>query len=225
MVIVGFLEFVGYREWTESLGNDREWYIQATQAKLYQLNQLYTSQHEGLVFPLRFDMQVIFLPPSLNKEEYVKGLEEALKPYTPTQINIELLCGPIPQVLEGGTLNINKCEDKMVVAHADLNYFTQRTRQVGPYLAYLEILDIFHQYALKLKDKALVQYLGGDNLAIVADKENLAIILQELTSRKGIKVGIGISHSPRKAFSLAAKALGTIRKEGRIRTHLIEEDS
>jgi len=225
MVQIGFLEFLGYREWTESLGHDREWYIQATQAKLYQINQLFTSQYEGLVLPLRYDMQLMILPPEIDRERYIKGLIEALKPYTPTEVSIELMCGPIPEVLERRNHVREKCGGKVAVFHADLNYFTKRTKEVGPYLTYLEILDVVHEYAMSLKEAAIVQYLGGDNLAVIAEKEKLDSVINELVKRKGIKIGIGISHSPRKAFALAAKSLGVIRKEGRVRTYLIEEDS
>ncbi len=231
MVLVGVIRFVGYREWTESLGPDREWYIQVVQSKIYQVNQLYTAEYEGLALPLRYDIQLVILPGNINVKKYVNGLKYILKPYSPTPLKVTLLCGPVPDVIE----KVKTYEElgdyyepcrpvDVVVAHADLNYFTQKTFSHGPYVTYVEMMKLVSHFANVLENKAIVQYLGGDNLAIITSKEKMKDVIQTLTKWNGIKVGVGISPYPRKAFAMAAKALSKIRAEGRVRQYYVIEE-
>jgi GTP cyclohydrolase III len=143
-------------------------------------------------------------------------------------VRITLCCGDIPDVLkkcaclEGLGDYIEECGMKEIaVAHADLNYFTSRTSVIGPYLSYAEVTDLVANITRELKDKAIVQYLGGDNLAVVTNKDHLKEVVDVITSKDNIKVGVGISKYPRKAFELAAQALKVLRDEGRTRSYHI----
>ncbi len=228
MVLVGVLRFSGYREWTESLGPDREWYIQLVQARTYSVNQSFTAEKGGIVLPLRYDIQLILLPASVNPSEFSEGLKQALKPYAPTPIELTFTCGPIPQALEevkrwGEVCDVSpRCDPtEVAVAHADLNHFTSKTRSHGPYLTYVSMLRLVSRYAEVLKDRALIQYLGGDNVVAVTDERRIKEVIEVLTSTDVIKVGVGVSEAPREAFSLAAEALTRIRDEGRVRKYLV----
>ncbi len=228
MVLVGSVRFVGYREWTESLGKDREWYIQVVQSRLYQVIQHISSEYEGLALPLRYDIQLIMIPSSVDASSFVGTLRNSLKPYTPTPIRVTLLCGNIPEVLER-VKNYEELGDywercgpsKIAIAHADINNFTQATYDHGPYNTYVKVMDILSNYVKTLRDIAIVQYLGGDNIAAITSEGNVEQVIKVLTSVDGVKVGVGISEEPRNAFALAAEALAQIRSEGRVRKYHI----
>ena len=228
MVLTGTVRFVGYREWTESLGRDREWFIQVVQSKLYQVIQHLSSEYDGLALPLRYDIQLIMIPSSVNTGNFVKTLRRSLKPYTPTPIRVTLLCGEIPKVFERvkGFEVLGdyweRCKpSKVAIAHADINNFTRATYDHGPYSTYFKVMDLLSNYVKTLEDKAVVQYLGGDNVAAITSEESLEQVVNVLTSVDGVKVGVGISEKPRDAFALAAEALTLIRNEGRIRKYYI----
>ncbi len=227
MPVIAYIEFVGYREWTESLGNDREWFIQLTQAKNYQVIQNYVASLGGLALPLRFDYQLAILPEDINKEAFVKGLVKALEHYAPTPVNIHIFCGKIKEVVEGlgKPAVLNTCvSEPLVVAHADLNYFTEMTKGLGVYRSYVEVMKLVHTYVMKFYKTAITQYLGGDNLVVIADLENLDDVINTLIETDGIKVGVGISKNPRKAFALAAEALSKIRGGNRAVKYVIRLD-
>ncbi len=229
MPLAGAIAFVGYREWTESLGPDREWFIQAVQAKTYEVVQTLTADFDGIALPLRYDVQLVLLPPYSNGREYVGRLKNALKPYSPTPVKVTLLCGEVPDVLKrvrmfnGNEDFIEECVNggEVAVAHADLNYFTRRTCERGPYVTYVEMMGIISEFVNRLKDVAAVQYLGGDNVVAVTSPARLNEVIKVLAGRDGIKVGVGISSRPREAFAKAAEALTRIREGGRRVKYLV----
>ena len=231
MVLVGTVAFEGYREWTESLGPDREWFIQLVQAKTYQVIQSFTAEHGGMALPLRYDIQLVLLPSNINPEGFINGVKDALKPYSPTPVRVALLCGEIPSVLSKARQYLElgdyyeMCEPREIaVAHADLNYFTHMTARDGPYSAYVEVMKLVNTYVESLADIAIVQYLGGDNLVTITEPSNLDTAIRELIKPNHIKVGVGISRTPRKAFSAAATALTRIREGGRKVKYLVLRD-
>lgn len=230
MVYAGMLELVGYREWTESLGPDREWYIQLVQARLYQVIQSFVKDFNGMALPLRYDIQLLYLPSDIDVKDFVYQLKQYLKPYSPTPIRVTLCCDDPVEALRrckelqySGDYYEEECRDdnELVVAHADLNYFTLRTRDQGAYQSFIVMLNLVGTIASELSDKAVVQYLGGDNLVAITSEEYLEDVLSSLTSKDSIKVGVGVSKCPRRAFEAAAKALGILRSEGRIRQYHI----
>ncbi|MCD6084318.1 MAG: GTP cyclohydrolase IIa [Desulfurococcales archaeon] len=230
MVYAGTIEFVGYREWTESLGPDREWYIQLVQARLYEVVQSFVKDFNGMALPLRYDIQLIFMPSEVNVKDFIFELKQYLIPYSPTPTKVVLCCGKPIEVLRkcrevqgGGDYYEEVCGDdsQLVVAHADLNYFTLRTRSQGAYNSFVVVLNLVSTIASELRDKAIVQYLGGDNLVAITSEEYLEDVLKSLTSKDSIKIGVGISKYPRKAFEAAAKALSILRSEGRVRQYHI----
>ncbi len=230
MVLAVFVEFVGYREWTESLGKDREWFIQLTQSKVYQVIQSYASGYGGMALPLRYDYQVILLPYDTDVRGFNDGLRKVLQGYSPTPVNTLVACGKVRELLKtvfsegayGG--GVNCLPESLAVAHADLNDFTSRTRSLGIYRTYSEVLNVIAYYANELRDVAIVQYLGGDNIVSVCDEEDVDKVLDVLGSVNSIKVGVGVSKIPRKAFMLAAEALDSIREKGRVSKYLILRD-
>ncbi|MFN3268118.1 MAG: GTP cyclohydrolase IIa [Zestosphaera sp.] len=230
MVLAVFVEFVKYREWTESLGKDREWFIQLTQSKVYQVIQSFASSYGGIALPLRYDYQIMLLPHEISVREFNEGLRKVLLNYAPTPINTLVTCRKIKDLLkmdlssENYQEDVNCLPESLVVAHADLNDFTKKTRSLGIYRTYSEILNVIAHYVRELRDVAIVQYLGGDNIVSICDEENMQKVLEVLGSINSIKVGVGVSKIPRKAFMLAAEALDTIRERGRVSKYLVLYD-
>lgn len=230
MVLAVFVEFVKYREWTESLGKDREWFIQLTQSKVYQVIQSFASSHGGMALPLRYDYQIILLPYEANTREFNEGLKKVLLNYAPTPINTLVTCNKIKDLLKMDLNRENYREDvscspeSLVVAHADLNDFTKKTKSLGIYRTYAEILNVIAHYVKELRDVAIVQYLGGDNIVSICDEDSMQKVLEVLGGVNSIKVGVGVSKIPRKAFMLAAEALDTIREKGKVSKYMILYD-
>ncbi|MEM0347810.1 MAG: GTP cyclohydrolase IIa [Zestosphaera sp.] len=230
MVLAVFVEFVKYREWTESLGKDREWFIQLTQSKVYQVIQSFVSSYGGIALPLRYDYQIILLPYDVGVREFNESLKKTLLNYSPTPINTLVACKRIKDLLKMDLNNENYRDDvsclpePLVVAHADLNDFTKRTRSLGIYRTYSEILNVIAHYVRELRDIAIVQYLGGDNIVSICDEDSMQEVLEVLGSVDSIKVGVGVSKIPRKAFMLAAEALDTIREKGKVSKYMVLYD-
>ncbi|MEM4830322.1 MAG: GTP cyclohydrolase IIa [Zestosphaera sp.] len=230
MVLAVFVEFVKYREWTESLGKDREWFIQLTQSKVYQVIQSFVSSYGGIALPLRYDYQIILLPYDVGVREFNESLKKTLLNYSPTPINTLVACKRIKDLLKMDLNNENYRDDvsclpePLVVAHADLNDFTKRTRSLGIYRTYSEILNVIAHYVRELRDIAIVQYLGGDNIVSICDEDSMQEVLEVLGSVDTIKVGVGVSKIPRKAFMLAAEALDTIREKGKVSKYMVLYD-
>ena len=230
MVLAVFIEFVNYREWTESLGKDREWFIQLTQSKVYQVIQVFASSHGGIALPLRYDYQVILLPYEVDVRGFNEGLKKALLGYAPTPINTLVACRKIRDLLkmnlnhESYSDEVSCVPESLVVAHADLNDFTRKTKSLGIYKTYSEVLNVVSHYVKELEDIAIVQYLGGDNIVSICDEDSMHKVLEVLESINSIKVGVGVSKIPRKAFMLAAEALDIIREKGKVSKYLILYD-
>lgn len=212
------IELVGYREWTESIGDDREWVIQSTQSQISRALHSIVKDWEGAALPLRYDYEIVILPywTDLGKfsEELVRGLEGIV----PTPIRLRYCCGPIPDSLDNcsGAVSGKGCgADEVAVAHADINFFTEMTSYKGFYGAYVTALKLVANTASLLVNDAIVQYLGGDNLAAVTSPHKLGKVLDVILSFSGVKVGVGISPSPRRAFEAAARSLREIREGGR----------
>lgn len=221
------IELVNFKEWTESVGDDREWYIQLIQSKIYYKLQSYVKDLNGIALPLRYDIQLALLPGDLDVYEVTKYIVSLLKPYSPTEIRVSAFCGLPHNVFRVGSTGSNSggCALSYVcVAHADLNYFTLKTIGEGVYASYVEVLNILSRLTTNLVGKAVVQYLGGDNLVIITDPSLIDLVINEVTGVNDIKVGIGVSYYPRRAFELAAKALRSIRHGGRGLKYLVIKD-
>ena len=212
------IELVGYREWTESIGDDREWVIQSTQSQISKALHSIVKDWEGAALPLRYDYEIVVLPYWVDVDRFATELIRGLEGVVPTALKLRYCCGPIPDSLDNCVEGMppKRCAaDEVAVAHADINFFTELTTYRGFYGAYVTALKLVANTASMLVNDAVVQYLGGDNLAAVTSPYKLGKVLDAILSFKGVKVGVGISTSPRKAFEAAARSLREIREGGR----------
>lgn len=212
------IELVGYREWTESMGDDREWMIQSTQSQISEALHNIAKDWEGAALPLRYDYELVVLPFWADLRKFSDELVKRLEKIVPTPLRLKYCCGPLPDSLDNCAEEVlpGKCRaDEVAVAHADINFFTEITTYKGFYGAYVTALKLVANTASMLVNDAIVQYLGGDNLATITSPHKLGKVLDVILSFNGVKVGVGISPSPRKAFEAAARSLREIREGGR----------
>ena len=226
---IGVLELIGYREWTEELGSDREWIIQSIQSGLYKFLQEEFSRINGFVLPLRYDYYVLILN-NVDMGES-KRIISKLARISPVPLKVAVSCEETPykaqmkatQVLRkcNSTFCIDGCnnrvDSRIAVAHFDINSFTRKIESVSVYDTFIEIEELCIDTSLKMKNiGGITQYLGGDNIVSFFSPTKIEN-LKEIISRDDLKVGVGIAYTARKAMELASKALDTIRlmrKEG-----------
>jgi GTP cyclohydrolase IIa len=226
------VELRGYREWTESLGEDREWVIQAAQSRVYRAAQEEAKEHGAFIIPLRYDYMVILS--SGVEESSQRSIVKAVAEASPVPVRAASTCSRDPiealrmaqrllaRVGPGG-LEVEACDgpgsEWAAVAHVDVDDITEATWSTSAYDAYLSVLRLHHYLAEEAAAAgAVVQYLGGDNiLVILPPEEPLGVTTRLLSSLEGLlggvslKAGVGVSRTPRAALALAARALHDIR--------------
>ncbi len=231
---LGVIEFKGYREWTESIGSDREWKLQITQSKIYYTLQEIASHVNGFILPLRFDYMIL-VASGLNPKS-IEKIYHAADSVSPVPVRIASSCGETPlkaiekawSHLEGITRGViigEPCsKDYVVAAHFDINGITERTKKEGLIPTYTAVLSLIS----KLQEEssrygAIAQYLGGDNVLALLPYNNYQAIIESLIKLEDLKVGVGIARSSRRALTLAAEALHKIRESGADRIIVYDE--
>lgn len=228
---IALVELVGYREWTESLGDDREWIIQAGQARLYERLQLAAAGLGGFVFPLRYDYLLI-LATGLGRED-LKGLLDTARYTSMMPVRMGSAAGRRPaeavlraqRMLVGtrpGSLSYEEGDDGVtVLAHVDINDITSSTRTNGIPASLVDIADLVAGVTrLANKYGGIAQYLGGDNVLVLLPDEGYQEFAEEAVKMFNVKVGIGVARLARTAMKLSSRALHDIREsrsEGYIR--------
>ncbi len=205
----------GYREWTESLGPDREHLIQKFQGEWHKAIWNAFSDVGAVVHQLRYDVALGIV----NNVDYdsIQGVIKKLSDVSPVPLETNIRCGEDPLTAH---LNGHEChgkEDSEVVAlHVDYENFTALTDSTSPYSAYVKVIEIYGRIlSLCAKYRCLAFYLGGDNFAVFPPSFNIAKPLGSDLVELGMRVGIGIDRTPRRALMLATEALDILRKEGK----------
>ncbi|MCD6301718.1 MAG: GTP cyclohydrolase IIa [Staphylothermus sp.] len=225
---ITLIKLLRYREWTEELGYDREWIIQSKQAKIYDLIQILFSKKNGFAFPLRYDY-FIALSNGIDEKTHYEILMEidSATPYGIKMVSLthkypaiaQLIASHIIRDKPGKLVFLEGDEDNNVVAHIDFNNITLYTDMTSVFESYLKIQSLYYnisKYAFQLG--GISTYLGGDNMVVILPEEKIDRFLENLPYY--LKIGIGVSSVPRKAMSLASKALTMIR-EGLVRKNYI----
>ena len=228
LVRVAVIEQVGYREWTESLGDDREWMIQLVQSRVYRAGQEAAAKVDGFLLPIRFDIMLL-LASNLRPGE-VGEVHRAIASASEVPVRTASACHSTPlgavdeawrrlRGLEPGSWFFEPCEGGEVsaVAHIDINGITGLTRRLGPLRTYYMVIDTLARIRLRgEKMGSIVQYLGGDNLLAVLPPgvdptEAVEYLIIEEGRGEDLKAGVGLALKPRRSLALAAKALHKIR--------------
>ena len=225
-VRVAVIELVGYREWTESLGYDREWIIQRTQAELYRAAQLRASELGGFIIPIRYDYMLL-LASNLSERDHRKILK-TIKKYSPVEPKMASACSETPLAAEEAASNLllqtkegevyyDRCSRRevAVIGHVDADDITGLTRSIGAYKAYMKVLEVLSYLRSGLsKWGAITEYLGGDNILTVLPPSDFHQALEQIkeVGELKLKIGVGVAPNFRKALILAAEALSDIRR-------------
>ncbi len=226
---IGVLELVGYREWTEELGSDREWIIQTIQSGIYKFLQEEFSRANGFVLPLRYDYYILVLN-GVNIDD-VRRISMKLTDISPVPIKLVISCGDTPyeaqskatSMLKGctGVICTGNCSNKneheaqkIAVAHFDINSFTKKIELASVYDTFIEIEELCINLSLKMRSiGGITQYLGGDNIVAFLSPNKIDDLRKIILEKDlvDLKVGVGIAYTTRRAMELASKALDTIR--------------
>lgn len=224
---VAVVELKGYREWTESLGEDREWIIQGSQASLYKALQEVAARRGGFVLPMRYDYMLV-LSSNLDEEDH-REIWEVARQNAKVRARLASSCERTPleaeqkawSMLKSGEKDFmyRRCEmeETSVVSHLDVNYITASTREEGVTRTYHSMLNLVGRLSDIAEPRGgIVQYLGGDNVLAVLPTEGYLNVTLSLMKEANIKAGLGVARRAREALALAARALHEIRRERRV---------
>ncbi len=220
-------ELVGYREWTESLGGDREHIIQDTQARIYSNLQRFLSSKQAFLLPLRYDYMIGIT--SSVREAVIKESLRVLEGYSPVPVRaVSVSDKSLQDAVKKATIMLSKismnslkyigsCENECVAAiHFDVNDFTSYTSKgFSVYDTYVYVMDLFALLSKTILElDGILQYLGGDNIIAFINPAKVDLASNIIKDLKSIKAGIGLARTARKALELAAEGLDSIRKSG-----------
>jgi GTP cyclohydrolase IIa len=217
------IELYKYKDWTESLGIDREWLIQNEQHKLaYEINIL-SAELGAFLLPLRYDFFIILTDGIKNL--HIKFLFEKIKQLSPvkpraclsygdTFIEAQKTATECIRTVEPGNINLDEYPDEQIISsHFDINNFTKISTDISFYKAFINVNKLYSALSEKIYEiGGLSQYLGGDNILVFTDKSNIKNILNIVENMDDIKVGIGIGSNARISIKNSTKALEKIRE-------------
>ncbi|WP_246263931.1 GTP cyclohydrolase IIa [Metallosphaera tengchongensis] len=220
------LELYNYREWTEILGNDREWKIQLSQHSLVSKLLERSSQIGGILLPMRYDL--LLIPSDGLRKSSLMNLLRYSSRLSPVAVRACLGYGKNPQKaqeegykcvknLDPGQFRLDSYPDSnVVVAHFDLNGFTDLTFRTNVYDSFVEAQKFYMDIlSTTYHLGGVAQYMGGDNIVAFLSEEEIDQVASIVENNPRIKVGIGVGVNARDALRKATKALTEIRKERR----------
>lgn len=207
------IKLKGYREWTESLGYDREWKIQSFQHNFLSTLTNLASEINSFVITYRYDSYIMLIDGV--KTENISYFLNKIQEISPVPIEPCFGYGKSPLEAEENCNyyeieKINEInDDKILVAHFDLDGFSTK-RQL--FKAYLEVYEIYNTiFSTSMKLGGLPYYFGGDNIGVFLSANNLKDIVEMIKDLSNVKVGVGIGNNPKESLKNATKALDTIR--------------
>jgi len=214
MIVLGIIHLEKYREWIESLGYDREWIVQSTQAEIYRRMVVESSKAGMFSLPLTYDSYLVVINAVGVREfkEFISKISDEV-PVTPkTYVG---LGSSYPEAMRN--LKILKDEEvgneieETVAVHLDLNGYCRLVESKGFHYAENLINTTLRRVRrISIKNGGLAYYAGGDNIICFIPCRNLEVFLRNVRMR-GLKAGVGIASKPRDALTLAAEALRKIR--------------
>ncbi len=236
---ITLIKLSGYREWTESLGPDREHLIQEVQGRLHSVLSREFSSKGAIAHPLRYDL-MIAITNTLTVEDHLDVLRELQK------------IAPVPVIMAvASDEDVLKAEKKasellnhtynshqiiingeipdiseICVIHADLAGSIRLLARYSVYETYEYIMSIYKQFRRIMSQlRGIALYLGGDNMiGITTPKilsENIEIV-KRFSKENEIRIGIGISRRPRDAMRKATQALDELRQERKLEIRIEE---
>jgi len=206
----------GYREWTESLGDDREWIIQSVQARIEKVASEEVAKCGGFYLPGRKDV-LIFLLNNVPFDCIKKALEE-LEKISPVSLQVNMGFGRTPLEALRSKRVLRGQEAPIAAVHLDIDSFTARER----YLGYVKVMEVYSNIlSMSLGFGGLCAYLGGDNILVFLDtKYHNSFSETVFQLYPNMKIGVGIGRTPREAVTKAASSLSFLRRDRGKRIHI-----
>ncbi len=226
LVQVTIIRLIGYREWTETLGPDREHIIQGIQAQLHRelINEF--SKANAWAHPLRYDY-LFAITNGMNKEELM-NIVKNLGEYSPVPLSSGTYADANPRVAEKEAFKLairagpwesligGVNDDLVAMAHIDLVDSTSSTEWTSSYQLYEHIWNVINQVRLYLAPYGgITLYLGGDNIISIVTPTIREKDLSPLSELINARVGVGIASNGRRAMKLATEALDSLRQQGK----------
>lgn len=216
-VKVGLILLDDYESWIRSLGFDREWQVQASQADLYRRIMIESARVGAFTVPLTYDSYAVVLD-SVDTGEYGKLVRRVSRT---APVELRALIGTGTTYVEaltnarelGQARREGGGRGATVVVHADLNGYYGVVKRDGPYSAYTLMAAVAARVGeISSKCGGLAHYAGGDNVICFVPRVNLERFLTAVTAGEPhLKLGVGVGANPREALKLAAEALEAIR--------------
>ena len=235
MVQVTIIRLIGYREWTEGLGPDREHVIQRAQAQLHRELVEAFSKLNAWAHPLRYDYMLAITNGLDNVEliRIIKGLGD----YSPVPLSSGTHSDISPRVAEkeafrlaikarpGESLVGDVDDGSVAMAHIDLIDSTSSTEWTSSYQLYEHVWSVVNQVRLYLAPYGGVTlYLGGDNIVSIIQPMVNEDDLKPLANLINARIGVGISGSGRAAMKLATEALDMLRSRNGHGVLILKDD-
>ncbi|WP_338600978.1 GTP cyclohydrolase IIa [Sulfolobus tengchongensis] len=227
------VKLLGYKEWTESLGYDREWLIQKVQNEFMMRIHEIAAEYNTFPLQLRYDnfLMIVDGIASTQLSQMLKDIQQ----YLPVKIRACLGFGKTPleaQSIASSCLSNEKRNDfkdyvdeKIAALHFDINYNTQSLHHISIYDSFMEIIDVYLRLSKFLyKIGGIIQYLGGDNYLGFISISDIEKVIEIVKNDDKIKVGIGIGSNARNAIRLATTSLEKIRDNREMAWHIEKEE-
>ncbi|GAB6945484.1 GTP cyclohydrolase IIa [Vulcanisaeta sp. JCM 14467] len=235
MVQVTIIRLIGYREWTETLGPDREHIIQRVQAQLHgELINVF-SRLNAWAHPLRYDY-LFAITNGLNNYELTRIIKK-LSEYSPVPLSGGTYADINPRIAEreafrlvmkaspGESLIGGGDDGYAAIAHIDLIDSTTSTEWTSSYQLYEYVWGVVNQVRLYLAPYGgITLYLGGDNIVSIVKPTINEADLRPLANLINARIGVGIAHSGRTAMKLATEALDSLRSRNDHGVLILRED-
>jgi len=222
LVQITIIRLVGYREWTEGLGPDREHVIQSVQARLHERLVNVFSRVNAWAHPFRYDY-LLAITNGISENE-LTGIIKELGDYAPVPLSSGTSAHSEPRMAEREAFKlalkakpwenlVSNTDDGLVsIAHIDLIDSTTNTEETSSYLLYEHVWNVVNQIRLYLASYGgLTLYLGGDNIVSIIPPSINEGELEPLANLLNVRIGVGIAGRGRVAMKLATEALDELR--------------
>lgn len=248
---VTLLQLDNYGPWTTTLGNDREHRLQVLQAQIYTEVQKEFSSRGGLAFYNRFD-ELMAVSNGILEEDHRIILHDLKRIFTNT-LSMGIGVGATPfdaqksasEALRkaGGPKSIRRrgvitgdepisvVDGSVQIAHFDVNGVSRRVmRGLSAYETSIILLNLHSHLMRELSKKgSLTFFLGGDNFMSVSNglsAKDYRMVLERIRASLdiGLKCGVGIAKTARKAAEIATTNLDIIRHSARTAPVIIGSD-
>ncbi len=240
MIQITYVQIDNFGPYTEEMGNNREHKIQILLSELFIFLQKRFNHQGGLVFSASRD-NMIAVSNGISLDHHKSIINDVEREF-PITISMGVGVGETPLeaqveaskvlILEGSAQSFRKnilaynghefpIQDKIKVAHIDINFYTKIATDVNPFYSnyinlnkcYLTLMESFEKLG------ALCFFNGGDNFICICPKSiqssDFELIFDSFESKHKpwkLKVGIGVGENILEAISKANICLKEIRE-------------